>query len=497
MYEGQFKKWKLSKYLTQTKRDEILDRVVRDVQTQPSQPDPDFSGDDLRKLLRYLKERQIEDESVSESREITPRTRDSSTSCGSSQGEEIEQRLAWTELNSHEQLESSESPIFSHGQRTSAAESYGKDSPNGLEQLAAHHYTNQAPPNEWPCESASPLECMPAHVNAESLNLETILRNVHSVCARTNLSYSGRFEAPDQVSPNIAGALARFWSELKHGIYLLKISCFDRAFPALYSAGELADGALTDNPLAFVREIFSTLSPINTATCSGLRVSLLRGFSILASRKLERTDPIVVLCKELQNDGGSQEVSERALSFMIDLLTSIHGISYALALKAQTSYICLLRRNKDYARAGNLARRLVSSSNSTFGAQSRPARLAARELEHVLIDEEKWHEALEVCHSIVDQQHSSFQLAEPHRRDECAVYTMEDIAKIYANVGETKSCIAWLTQAANSAWMLWGSCVATRHIVDKLVGALMASGEADEADFWRNIYANDASDITH
>ena len=110
------------------KRDEILTRVVRDVQTQPSQPDPDFSGDDLRKLLRYFKERQIEDESVSEPGEITLRTRESSASCGSSQGEEIEQRLARTQLNSHEQLESSESPIFSHGQRTSAAESYGKDS---------------------------------------------------------------------------------------------------------------------------------------------------------------------------------------------------------------------------------------------------------------------------------------------------------------------------------------------------------------------------------
>ena len=341
-----------------------------------------------------------------------------------------------------------------------------------------------------------PLEFMMAHVNAESLNLETILRNFHAVCARTSLSYSGQFEGPDQISQNIAGAQVRLWSELKHGIYLLKLSCFDRAFLALYNAGELADGAPTDNPLAFVRGILSTLSHQYSYVLQSSHVAS-PWISILASRTLERTDPIVVLCRELQNEGGSQEVSERALSSMIDLLTSIYGISYALALKAQTSYVCMLRRNKDYARAGNLARRLVSSSNSTSGAQSRPARLAAQELEHVLMDEEKWHEALEVCNSIVDQQQSSHQLAEPRRCDECAIYTMKDIAKIYANVGETKSCIAWLTQAANSAWMLWGSCVATRHIVDKFVGALMASGEADEADFWWNIDADDASDIAH
>ena len=486
MYEGQFKNWKLSKYLKQSKRDHILNRVVRDIQTQSSQPNPDINGDDLRKVLRYSSRRHIKDGSLSEPREITPRTRNSSTSYGSSQSEESKQRVAWTELNSREQLGGTESPIFSQGQHISAMESYGNDSLNGVEQLAASHdcyYTTQTPPNDWSCESSSPLDCMPAHVNSESLNLETILRNVHLMCARTGLSYSGQFGTPDQVLKNIVGAQARFWSELKHGIYLLKISCFDRAFPVLYGAGELADDALKDSPLAFVQEIFSTLSPTNTATCSGLRVSLLRGFSILARRKFEPTDPIVVLCKELQNDCRSREVSERALSFMIDLLTSIHGISYALAFKAQTSLICLLRRNKDHARAENIARRLLSSSNSTFGAQSRPARLAARELEHVLMDGQKWHEALGVCHSIVGQQPSSFHLAVPHFRDECAVHTMEDMAKIYENLGDTKFCIAWLTQSVNSVWILWGSCIATTHIVDKLVGALTASGEPDEAKF--------------
>lgn len=176
----------------------------------------------------------------------------------------------------------------------------------------------------------------------------------------------------------------------------------------LHGVGELAEDAFVDNPLAFILEIFSILSPVNTATCSGLRMSLLRGISILASQKFEHTDPIVILSKELQNDCRSQEVSERALSFMIDLFTSIHGTSYVLAFKAHTSLIRLLRRNKNYTKAGSMARRFLSSSNSTFGAPSRPARLAARELERILMDEQKWHEALEVCYSILGQRLPSF-----------------------------------------------------------------------------------------
>lgn len=497
MYEEHFRKWKLSKYLNQSKRDEILSRVMPVVQTQSSQLNPDINSDDLRKVVRYLTRRHAEDGSLSETQETTPRTRKSGTSCGSSQSEEIEQRVACTELNSHEQLVISESSPSSYYQYSSAPESYGNGSPNGLDQLATGndcYYTAHAPgPSEWFSDSSSPLDCMPAHVNLESLNLEIILRNIYSVCARTGSGFSGQFETPDQVSQNTVGAQARFWSEFKQGVYLLKISCFERAFPMLHSAGELADSAFVDNPLAFVQEILSTLSPINTATCPGLRLSLLHSFSILARQKFEHTDPILVLCKELQKDSRSQEVSERALSFLIDLLTSIHGTSYAVAFKAQTSLIRLLRRNKDYARAGHMARRFLSSSNNTFGSQSTPARLAAREIEHILMDEKQWHEALEVCHSIVGQQPSSFQLAEPHHHDECAVHTMEDIAKIYEHLGEAASCIGWLTQAANSAWILWRSCSATTHIVDKLVGALMASGEVEVAKCWRNIYADGAS----
>ncbi|MCJ1231356.1 hypothetical protein MMC12_008033 [Toensbergia leucococca] len=59
---------------------------------------------------------------------------------------------------------------------------------------------------------------------------------------------------------------------------------------------------------------------------------------------------------------------------------------------------------------------------------------------------------------------------------------MEDIAKIYNHLKDVESSIAWLRQAAACAWTLWGSWVATQHIVDKLVAALNVCGKQGEAD---------------
>ena len=93
------------------------------------------------------------------------------------------------------------------------------------------------------------------------------------------------------------------------------------------------------------------------------------------------------------------------------------------------------------------------------------------------------------CASLsLGQPSSAVDRVEPRYRDEAAVLTMQDIAKIYANLGSSSASIAWWTQAANNAWVLWGSCVATRAVVDKLVGALVASGKDDEAGFWQSMF---------
>lgn len=492
MYEEQFKKWGLHKYLKRSKKDEILGRVVHAAQTQSPPPDLDINSDDLRKVLRHLNEMHRMSISLGEMRVTMSKAGDSDGFCSSSTGRDFYYRVESAELTTCKNSVTSDSLTFSSAGYTGIPQSDGHRSLSEGEQLATgtgnYQTAHALVASERAYKSCFPLDRMPAHVNSESLNLETILRNVYSSCARRSFDHDSQHGKPDQVSQIVIGPQAQFWNELKYGIYLLKISCFERAFPVLRNAGDLSSGAFTENPLAFVQELFSTLSPANTALCSRLRLSLLREFINLAGQSFGSTHPVTVLCYELQKDRGSQEVSERALSFMIDLLISIQGTSYTLTFRAQTALVRLLRRSKEYERAGAMARRLLSSSISLFGAQSILARMAARELEHVLMDRNDWQQALEVCLSIIGQPPSTLELVEPQYYDEYAVHTMEDIAKIYDNLGESESSIAWLTQAANSAWTLWGSGVATTHIIDKLVGALITSGKHDEAMFWQNIH---------
>lgn len=333
------------------------------------------------------------------------------------------------------------------------------------------------------------------HASSESQTLQTILRGVYSCFACPDFDHDSRHPAPDQVSRTGAGTQPLFWDEIKQGIYFLKISDFERAFPVLNKTVELAPSVLTDSPKAFIQELFSTLSPVNTAVCPEVRLSLLRAFAMLAGQKFGSTHCVTIICSELQKDCTSQEISERGLSCIIDLLTSTRGTSHMLTFRSQLALIKLLRRSKNYDRAGAMARRLSSSSINSSGIQSISARLASRELEHILMDQNEWHQALEVCFSIIGQQSSASGTIEPQYHDIYAVHTMEDIAKIYDNLGQSESCIAWLIQAAKSAFVLKAPWMATMHIIDKLVTALRAVGKHEDAKFWQSIHMPDGDGL--
>ena len=494
MYEEHFKKWDLHKYLKRSKKDEIIGRVLQAAQIQSPPPDQGINSNDLRKALRHLNEMYRMNLSLGKIRVTMSNTGDlgdfpkssSSTVQGFGHGE------GSAELPTREESVSSDSTTSSNSEYAGTPQSDENHSPSEGEQLATgignRDIAHATLASERTCQSYFPLDRMPAHVNSEYLNLETILRNVYSSCAHGSFGPDGQLGTPDRLSQIVVEPQGQFWSELKHGIYFLKISCLERAVPVLQNAGELASSAFTEWPLAFILELFSTLSPVNTTLCSRLRLSLLRGFFALAGQSFGYSHPVTVLCYELQNDQGIQGVSERALSFMIDLLVSIPGTSYELTFRAQTALVRMLRRSNEYETAGAMARRLLSTSISLAGAQSLSARMAARELEHILMDQTDWQHALEVCLPIVGRLPSALELIEPQYHDECAVHTMEDIAKIYDSLGDSELCIAWLTQAANSAWPMWGSRVPTTHIIDKLVSALVASGKRDEAMFWENAH---------
>ena len=53
---------------------------------------------------------------------------------------------------------------------------------------------------------------------------------------------------------------------------------------------------------------------------------------------------------------------------------------------------------------------------------------------------------------------------------------MEDIAEIYAKMGEIELAVFWLQKALKGARSLWGEWVATAHIRDKLDNAFRQMG---------------------
>ena len=336
-----------------------------------------------------------------------------------------------------------------------------------------------------------PVYRMPDHVTCDSQNLETIMRSIHSCFVRPNIDHHKHFPTSNQVSNQLSlrnsGPQALFWDTLKQAIYLYKIPTSERAIPVFDKAGMLASNAFVESPLTFVLELFSTFSPVNTAVCPDLRLALLRVFVHHAEQRFGSTHSVTVLCSETQKDRSAVEISERGLSLMIDLLTATRGTSDPLTLKAQLARIRLLRRGKDYDRAGAMARTLASSSIALFGIQSVAARLASRELEHILMDQNEWYQALEVCLSIVGQRSCAGEMPEPASLDGYVVYTMEDIAKIYDHLGQPGACVEWLCRAARRAGVVWGPSVATTHVVDKLVAALDEAGKYDDAMFWRGV----------
>ena len=161
-----------------------------------------------------------------------------------------------------------------------------------------------------PCPT---LYRMPDHASSESQSLETILQSVHSCLFRPGFGHDSQGSASSRTSPMGLELQALFWNTIKQGINLLKISAFERAFPVLRKTVELASGAFAESPMAFVQELFSTLSPVNATVCAEIRLSRLRGFVVLAGQRFGSTHSVTVICSELQKDRTSRWIKTNGI----------------------------------------------------------------------------------------------------------------------------------------------------------------------------------------
>lgn len=363
MYEERFKKWGLRKYLKRSEKEDILHRVEPHSQARSPSSDPKVSSDNLRKALRYLKENGRTNVPLRQMKISMQQAGSQDISCVPGDDWDSHHTSGSTRSADHtpDSL-ASPSSSSSSWERIRTPPSDGHSSSSEDKKLAIDTEDQQtsldslAREQRW--QSPSLFARMPAHFNYETLSMETVLRNVHLCCIRSTSDGESQSGTWEQIG---AGPQAPFWGEFKDGIYFLKISCFEKAYPALRIAGDLKSSAFIESPLIFVREVFSTSSPVNTALCPNLRLSLLREFFTLAKRGWGATHPVKILCYELQKDGGFQEVSERALSFMANLLLSTQGILDGSTFRTQIALIRMLRRCNDYTKAAAMAQTLLSS----------------------------------------------------------------------------------------------------------------------------------------
>lgn len=328
-----------------------------------------------------------------------------------------------------------------------------------------------------------------------------------------------------QNSPSLA-----FASHLKHGVYLQKVSSPELSWSALDKACALA-GDVVANPAAcdflLLRELFLTLSPVNIRNCperrrnvlQHTRVSLLQYLSWLAHIKLGATHPIAVICHELQRDDHDRGVSERALKCMLQALrtrASQEEIAVdveELTFRTERAIITLLRRDSAWYAAAEKAKALLKrcerqllgafwNFSRTPSAQSsvalRRCRIAATELAHVQMDRpgDHYDESIELSlFALTGKMSFSTGAATADAivwppvpdtvtgiiRDEKTVYTLEDLAKIYEELGAYEQAAQWLVQARDLAEELLGCASdssATAHIVQKLEKLCGASAQS-------------------
>lgn len=90
-----------------------------------------------------------------------------------------------------------------------------------------------------------------------------------------------------------------FWDQLSYGIYLFKVSSSELAWCALHRACDRACTAIQLEDPRGIGYLLTTLSPVNTLVCSGIRQMMLAVMHSMAYSKLGSCHPFTIICQQL------------------------------------------------------------------------------------------------------------------------------------------------------------------------------------------------------
>ena len=356
-----------------------------------------------------------------------------------------------------------------------------ESSPNGAA-LSANISPKQKPV-QIPHELISPPSPDPVmRLDPQGCQIDLVIENLQTFFRPQLQELSSQGLSKASSGPKPPDESLHFWHNVKYGIYLLKVSSPSRAWPTLVQAYHTPASSVVAHPIGFVKELFTTLSPVNTKIYPQARSLLLKHLSLAG---LEDTNPLTVIIKQLLRDGHTQEFSQRALNCLLEMFSYALGWAHAMTLEIRRVTIAMLRRAGEFEAAVDLAKQLLHVSQQEFGPGSPQARMAATELAHIHVDKGEYDLASKLSMSVVAHSNLTHDFVGPRFHDSRAVYAMEDLADIHARMGQMEPSIVWLEKAAHDAWDLWKHDVATVHIFDKLDPLLRQCGRSDDADWYK------------
>ena len=255
-----------------------------------------------------------------------------------------------------------------------------------------------------------------------------------------------------------------FWTDVKSAIYYLKKNNETLAWPLLNNACRTPVVQLISVPITFLREIFSTLSPVNIKMHAPVRVTLLRYLRQMCHLRLGQSHPITLILTHLECDTGTRYTSETCLKHLLSLLYGRrHTEKQAeaatpelnlpspapptpndvAAFQTKRQLTILLRRDHDLPESLTLGQNLISSAPTLeYRAQ------AMVEVVHILSDMCDYCAALRLCQQVLDL----YKILQGERYpDSRASYAIEAMAELCHFRGDSKEEERWLREATMGA----------------------------------------------
>ncbi len=315
-----------------------------------------------------------------------------------------------------------------------------------------------------------------------------------------------------------------FWVSIKSAIYFLKKHTPRLAWPLLNNACQAPISVLVSEPILLLRELFSTLSPINTKMHSQVRLMLLRYLRQLSYFGLGVQHPLTTILAQLVLDNGTRQVSETGIRYLLSpyepsdsgsasisvaddsdefqIGTSSAASDYAETTHSQSQintfssrhqllptashahYVSTLRalinlHRRDYALSSalTLSDQLIRYTTVQL-SPSHPLTLTGlTEKVHILSDLCDYRPALKIAHHILDIYRSIQGDSFPNSK---ACYAMEVPAELNHITGDTVEEEKWLRLSLEGAWKVRGGDASVMFVRGKLEELLDGQGRIEE-----------------